>query len=30
MRELARVVLPFRNPGQVHGVWATERDLPLS
>ena len=30
MRELARVVLPFRNPSQVHGVWATEQDLPLA
>jgi len=30
MRELARVVLPFRNPSQVHGVWATEQDLPLT
>ena len=29
MQELARVILPFRNPSQVHGVWATERDLPL-
>jgi len=29
MQELARVLLPFRNPSQVHGVWATERDLPL-
>lgn len=29
MRELARVVLPFRNPSQVHGVWATPQDLPL-
>ena len=27
--ELARVVLPFRNPSQVHGVWATAQDLPL-
>lgn len=30
LRELARVLLPFRNPSQVHGVWATERDLPLA
>jgi carotenoid cleavage dioxygenase-like enzyme len=29
MTELARVILPFRNPGQVHGTWATARDLPL-
>jgi carotenoid cleavage dioxygenase len=30
MQEVARVILPFRNPSQVHGVWATEQDLPLS
>ncbi len=30
MTELARVILPFRNPSQVHGTWATKRDLPLS
>lgn len=29
MKELARVILPFRNPNQVHGTWATPRDLPL-
>jgi carotenoid cleavage dioxygenase-like enzyme len=29
MRELARVILPFRTPSQVHGVWAGERALPL-
>ncbi len=29
MGELGRVVLPFRNPSQVHGVWATPQDLPL-
>lgn len=29
MTELARVILPFRNAYQVHGVWATPRDLPL-
>jgi carotenoid cleavage dioxygenase-like enzyme len=29
LRELARVLLPFRNPSQVHGLWATEQDLPL-
>ncbi len=30
MTELARVILPFRNPSQVHGTWATPRDLPLA
>lgn len=30
MTELGRVILPFRNAYQVHGVWATERDLPLN
>jgi carotenoid cleavage dioxygenase-like enzyme len=30
MREVARVVLPFRNPSQVHGAWATAHDLPLA
>jgi carotenoid cleavage dioxygenase-like enzyme len=30
MTELARVILPFRNAYQVHGLWATERDLPLA
>lgn len=30
MGELGRVVLPFRNPSQVHGVWATPQDLPLA
>ncbi len=29
MTELARVILPFRNAYQVHGLWATERELPL-
>jgi carotenoid cleavage dioxygenase-like enzyme len=29
MVQLARVILPFRNASQVHGAWATERDLPL-
>jgi len=28
--ELARVILPFRNAYQVHGLWATPRDLPLA
>jgi carotenoid cleavage dioxygenase len=30
MTELARVILPFRNAYQVHGLWATSRDLPLA
>jgi carotenoid cleavage dioxygenase len=30
MTELARVILPFRNAYQVHGLWATERELPLT
>ncbi len=30
MMQLARVILPFRNPAQVHGAWATPRDLPLA
>lgn len=29
MAELCRIVLPFRNPSQVHGIWATPKDLPL-
>jgi len=29
MQELARVILPFRNPAQVHGTWASRQDLPL-
>lgn len=29
MEERARVILPFRNAFQVHGVWATSDDLPL-
>jgi carotenoid cleavage dioxygenase-like enzyme len=29
MTELARVILPFRNAYQVHGLWTTERELPL-
>jgi carotenoid cleavage dioxygenase len=30
MVELARVILPFRNAYQVHGVWASTQDLPLT
>jgi carotenoid cleavage dioxygenase len=30
MEECARVILPFRNAYQVHGVWASPRDLPLN
>jgi carotenoid cleavage dioxygenase len=30
MTELARVILPFRNAYQVHGLWATAHDLPLA
>ena len=29
MEERARVILPFRNAGQVHGTWAGEEMLPL-
>lgn len=29
MTELGRIILPFRNAYQVHGVWATAADLPL-
>ena len=29
MTELARVILPFRNAYQVHGAWASARELPL-
>lgn len=29
MEECARVILPFRNAYQVHGVWASPADLPL-
>ena len=29
MAECARVILPFRNAYQVHGVWASPQDLPL-
>lgn len=29
MQEIARVILPFRNAYQVHGVWAGVDDLPL-
>lgn len=30
MQECARVILPFRNAYQVHGVWASPSDLPLA
>jgi len=30
MTECARVILPFRNAYQVHGVWASDADLPLT
>ncbi|MDB5721307.1 MAG: dioxygenase, partial [Alphaproteobacteria bacterium] len=30
MTECARVILPFRNAYQVHGVWASPEDLPLT
>jgi carotenoid cleavage dioxygenase len=30
MRELARIVLPFRSSPQVHGVWASAGALPLT
>ena len=30
MTECARIILPFRNPYQVHGVWASNADLPLT
>ena len=30
MQELARVILPFRNSPQVHGVWASAAELPLA
>ena len=30
MTELARVLLPFRNAPQIHGIWAGEDDLPLT
>jgi carotenoid cleavage dioxygenase len=29
MVELARVILPFRNPEQVHGTWAEAAELPF-
>jgi carotenoid cleavage dioxygenase len=29
MQECARVVLPFRNAFQVHGLWASLADLAL-
>lgn len=30
MTELGRVILPFRNAYQVHGLWVTGRELPLA
>ena len=30
MSELARIILPFRNAPQVHGVWAGAGELPLT
>ncbi|ATE65716.1 dioxygenase [Rhizorhabdus dicambivorans] len=30
MLEIGRVILPFRNPYQVHGTWAGPRDLALT
>jgi carotenoid cleavage dioxygenase-like enzyme len=30
MEECARVILPFRNAYQVHGLWASPHDLPLA
>lgn len=30
MREVGRVILPFRNAMQVHGAWAADHDLPLA
>jgi carotenoid cleavage dioxygenase len=30
MEELARIVLPFRTGGQVHGIWARADELPLN
>jgi carotenoid cleavage dioxygenase-like enzyme len=30
MQEVARVILPFRTPSQVHGAWADSEQLPLS
>ncbi len=30
MRECARVILPFRNAYQVHAIWASPDDLPLT
>ena len=29
MQECARVILPFRNAFQVHGIWASRANLPL-
>ncbi len=30
MEEVARVILPFRNPSQVHGAWVGAGELPLN
>jgi carotenoid cleavage dioxygenase len=29
MTEVARIILPFRNSPQIHGIWASEQELPL-
>jgi carotenoid cleavage dioxygenase-like enzyme len=29
MEEIARITLPFRSSGQVHGTWANQGELPL-
>ena len=28
--DIARVILPFRISSQVHGVWASSKELPLT
>ncbi|HEY8357105.1 MAG TPA: carotenoid oxygenase family protein [Ramlibacter sp.] len=30
LREVARVILPFRNPTQFHGTWADRDELPMN
>lgn len=30
MEEIARITLPFRSSGQVHGTWASQGELPLA
>jgi carotenoid cleavage dioxygenase-like enzyme len=30
MEEIARIALPFRSSGQVHGTWANQGELPLA